>query len=158
MSTVKRAPGAVIVPEAFALDRFVQAQDPVMQQVRHELSQARKRTHWMWFVFPQLEGLGHSSMARRYAIGGIAEARAYLKHPILGPRLIECSELVRTVQAGGIGQIFAQPDDLKFHSCMTLFSQLAATAPVFQANLERYFDGLPDALTLRLLANPSGSS
>jgi uncharacterized protein (DUF1810 family) len=153
MSTVKRTPGAVTVPEAFALDRFVQAQDPVMPQVRQELSQARKRTHWMWFVFPQLEGLGHSSMARRYAIACVAEAQAYLKHPILGPRLIECSELIRTAQAGSIREIFDDPDDLKFHSCMTLFSQVPETVPIFQAILDRYFGGLPDGLTTQMLAS-----
>jgi len=126
-----------------------------MPQVRQELSQACKRTHWMWFVFPQLQGLGHSSAARHFALASLAEARAYLKHPVLGPRLIECSELVRTAQAGSIRQIFADPDDLKFHSCMTLFSQAADSAPIFQANLDRYFDGLPDGLTMRLLTSKS---
>jgi uncharacterized protein (DUF1810 family) len=148
----------LIVSEVFALERFVQAQERVMPQVRQELAQARKRTHWMWFVFPQLQGLGHSSMARHYAIASIAEAQAYLKHPILGPRLVECSALVGTAEAGSIRQIFADPDDLKFHSCMTLFSQVADTVPIFQANLDRYFDGLPDGLTLRLLTGQSGQS
>ena len=152
MSTVKRTPGAVTVPEAFALDRFVQAQDPVMPQVRQELSQARKRTHWMWFVFPQLEGLGHSSMARRYAIACVAEAQAYLKHPILGPRLIECSELIRTAQAGSIREIFDDPDDLKFHSSMTLFASIPDAPPAFDAALAKYFGGAPDRMTAKMLA------
>jgi len=102
--------------ELFDLDRFVQAQDQVMEQVRRELLEGRKRSHWMWFVFPQLRGLGHSSMARHYAIASLDEAEAYLRHPILGPRLIECSELVNRVKGRSINEIFGGLDDRKFHS------------------------------------------
>ena len=86
------------MPDAFDLERFVQAQDPVLAQVRRELGEGRKRSHWMWFVFPQLRGLGRSAMAQHYGIGSLAEARAYLEHPVLGPRLVECAELVEAIQ------------------------------------------------------------
>src|SRR3954463_5775730 len=103
------------------LERFVGAQDAVMDQVLRELEAGRKQSHWMWFVFPQLAGLGHSAMARRYAIASLDEARAYLGHAILGPRLVECSDLVCRVEGRSASQVFGSPDDLKFHSCMTLF-------------------------------------
>jgi uncharacterized protein (DUF1810 family) len=109
----------------------------------------------MWFVFPQLSGLGHSSTARHYAIASLDEAQAYLKHPILGPRLIDCSELVQRVDGRSINQIFGNPDDLKFHSSMTLFSLVQDTAPIFQAVLDKYFDGVPDRLTMQILATRS---
>src|ERR1700685_3939919 len=105
---------------AHDLDRFVDAQDRVFEQVRRELRDGHKRSHWMWFVFPQLSGLGHSPMAQRYAIGSLGEATAYLEHPVLGPRLVECAALVDAVEGRSIGDIFGSPDDLKFHSCMTL--------------------------------------
>lgn len=144
--------------ESFDLERFLGAQEPVMQQVRDELSHGRKRSHWMWFVFPQLRGLGHSDMARRYAIGSLAEAQAYLHHPILGPRLIACSELVQAVQGRAIDQIFGAPDDLKFHSSMTLFSLVDDAAPVFKAALAKYFAGAPDRLTMAQLAMPAAAA
>jgi uncharacterized protein (DUF1810 family) len=130
----------------------VQAQAQVMEQVRQELIAGRKRSHWMWFVFPQLASLGNSSMARRFAITGLEEAEAYLQHPILGSRLIECSELVQAVQGSSIQQIFGDPDQLKFRSCMTLFNAVPGAAPVFRAALEKYFAGAPDALTAAKLA------
>lgn len=136
----------------FDLERFVQAQDPVMEQVCQELREGRKRSHWMWFVFPQLSGLGQSSMARRYAIASLDEAKAYLKHPILGPRLRDCSDLVNRVEGRSIDQIFGSPDDLKFHSCMTLFSLADPAVPVFKDALARYFAGVPDRLTRAKLA------
>ena len=137
---------------AHDLDRFVAAQDRVFEQVRRELRDGRKRSHWMWFVFPQLGGLGHSAMAQRYAIGSLGEATAYLEHPVLGPRLIECAELVNEVAGRSIGDIFGSPDDLKFHSCMTLFASVADAPAVFDEALAKYFGGAPDRQTTRLLA------
>jgi len=134
----------------FDLDRFVQAQEPVLPAVRHELGEGQKRTHWMWFVFPQLAGLGHSAMARRYAIASLDEARAYLRHPILGPRLIECTGLVNRVEGRSIHQILGSPDDLKFRSSMTLFAAADGEA-IFQDALAKYFGGVPDALTIEAL-------
>jgi uncharacterized protein (DUF1810 family) len=138
--------------DAFYLDRFVQAQDPVLAQVRRELAEGRKRSHWMWFIFPQLRGLGHSAMAQRYGIESLAEARAYLAHPLLGPRLAECAGLVNRVEGRTAHQIFGSPDDLKFHSSMTLFALADPAAPAFRLALDKYFGGEPDSATTRLLA------
>lgn len=135
----------------FDLERFVHAQAPVYAQVRAELGAGRKTSHWMWFVFPQPAGLGASPMARRYAIASPAEAQAYLLHPVLGPRLRECSALVLQAAEPDIQRIFGSPDDLKFRSCMTLFQRAAPGEPVFGACLDRYFGGQPDARTLALL-------
>lgn len=137
--------------DRFDLQRFVEAQDPVYPQVLAELRAARKASHWMWFVFPQLAGLGGSPMARRYAISTLEEAKAYLDHPVLGPRLRECSELVLRAAQADVHRIFGSPDDLKFRSCMTLFQRAAPQEPVFGACLDRYFGGQPDARTLALL-------
>lgn len=137
--------------DSFDLQRFVDAQDPVYADVRAELRAGRKRTHWMWFVFPQLVGLGHSSMAQRYAIASRAEAEAYLRHPLLGARLRECAGLVNAVEGRSIEQIFGAPDDLKFHSSMTLFAAVAHGDEIFAEALRRYFEGRPDAYTLQKL-------
>lgn len=134
------------------LSRFVQAQDPVMAQVRRELSAGRKDSHWMWFVFPQLAGLGHSAMARQYAVGSLAEAQAYLKHPVLGPRLVECTELVNKVVDRSAHEIFGSPDDLKFRSSMTLFAAARPGASVFRGALDKYFEAVPDLLTIESLS------
>ncbi len=142
------------MPDPFDLDRFVQAQDPVLAQVRLELADGRKRTHWMWFVFPQLRGLGHSPMAQRYAIASLAEAQAYLEHPVLGPRLTECTGLVLKVEGRSIHQILGSPDDLKFHSSMTLFALAQQHDPVFRRALNKYFDGVLDRLTAERLPRP----
>ena len=136
----------------FDPDRFVQALDAVYERVRRELSEGRKRGHWMWFVFPQLSGLGFSAMAQRYAIATLGEAAAYLEHPILGPRLIECSELVNQVEGRTINEIFGTPDDLKFHSSMTLFASIPDAPPAFDAALAKYFGGAPDRMTAKMLA------
>ena len=138
--------------QAFDLDRFIQAQDPVIDRVQAELSAGEKRSHWMWFVFPQLAGLGHSPMAQRYALNSLEEAVAYLAHPVLGARLIRCTELVNAVQGRSINQIMGSPDDVKLCSSMTLFASAQPGATPFQAALDRYFDGKPDGLTIRLLA------
>jgi len=132
---------------SFNFDRFVAAQDFVIERVRCELRNGRKHTHWMWFVFPQLLGLGQSFRSQRYALASLEEAAAYLRHPVLGPRLIECSDLVNRVEGRSITEIFGSPDDMKFHSCMTLFSLVEGADPVFQSALEKYFDGAPDRLT-----------
>lgn len=133
------------------LDRFVAAQDPVIAQVRAELKAGRKTTHWMWFVFPQLAGLGRSQTAQFYALSSLDEARAYHAHPVLGDRLVECTELVNRIVGRSAHEIFGSPDDLKFHSSMTLFSIAAAEGGVFKTALDRYFAGSRDGATLGLL-------
>jgi uncharacterized protein (DUF1810 family) len=135
----------------FDLERFVRAQDEVYDTVVSELRGGRKRTHWMWFIFPQIAGLGRSAMAQKYAIGSTDEAAAYLAHPVLGPRLRDCAGLVLAVEGKSIGDIFDSPDDLKFHSCMTLFADVAPDEALFQANLDKYFDGMGDPATLERL-------
>ena len=132
------------------LRRFVVAQDPVIDQVRRELRAGAKRTHWMWFVFPQLRGLGTSGMAQRYAIASLDEARAYLEHPVLGERLVDCTRLVVDVEGRSLGQIFGAPDDAKFRSSMTLFAA-ASGARLFDEALAKYCDGVPDPRTIALL-------
>ncbi len=133
------------------LDRFTAAQDGIYPQVLGELAAGRKRSHWMWFIFPQLAGLGSSAMAQRYAIGGLAEARAYLAHPVLGARLRDCSRLVLAVQGATVHDIFGSPDNMKFHSSMTLFAQAAPAEALFRECLDKYFGGVPDRATLDLL-------
>ena len=142
------------MPDAFDLERFVTAQQPVLAQVQEELRGGRKRSHWMWFIFPQLSGLGHSATARYYAIGSRQEAIAYLAHPQLGPRLIACGELVNRIEGRSVEQIFGSPDDLKFRSCMTLFAALRPESTVFSGALARYFDGAPDPATIDRLGEP----
>jgi len=137
--------------DPFNLQRFVDAQERVIDDVRAELSAGRKRTHWMWFVFPQIAGLGHSGMAQRYAIQSRAEAEAYLAHPVLGARLVELTGIVNRVSGRTIEDIFGYPDDLKFHSSMTLFARTAAEPAVFDEALRRYFKGQPDEATLMRL-------
>jgi uncharacterized protein (DUF1810 family) len=136
--------------ESFDVDRFVRAQEPVIAEVRAELKAGRKATHWMWFVFPQLAGLGFSHRAQFYGIASLDEARAYLAHPVLGPRLVECTELVNAVEGRTAHDIFGSPDDVKFRSSMTLFA-LAAPEAVFDAALAKYFGGERDGRTLELL-------
>ena len=129
------------------LERFVEAQDAVYEAVRQELRAGRKATHWMWFVFPQLRGLGRSPTAEYYGIASTAEALAYLHHPVLGARLRECVELVLGVEGTSAHAIFGSPDDLKFHSSMTLFAAIAPIEPLFRRALEKYHGGAPDPLT-----------
>jgi uncharacterized protein (DUF1810 family) len=134
--------------DPYDLQRFVAAQDPVYDRVRAELRRGRKASHWMWFVFPQVAGLGSSPTAQHFAIRGVDEARAYLAHPVLGPRLVECAELAAAVERGSAAEVFGRPDDLKLRSSMTLFARVAPDAPAFAAVLDRYFDGEPDTRTL----------
>lgn len=140
--------------DPFNLARFADAQAPVIDTVRAELAAGAKQTHWMWFIFPQLAGLGRSSTAAIFAITGLEEARAYLVHPVLGPRLLECTALVNAVEGRSAHQIFGAPDDLKFHSSMTLFAQAAGDPGSFKAALTKYFAGAPDPATLNLLSSP----
>ena len=137
------------------LQRFVDAQAGVFNQVLTELRAGRKRSHWMWFIFPQIAGLGSSDMAQHFAISGRDEALAYLAHPMLGPRLRECTELVNQVSHRTpdrtIAEIFGYPDDLKFHSPVTLFATVAPGEEVFRAALDKYFAGKPDPATIARL-------
>jgi uncharacterized protein (DUF1810 family) len=137
--------------DAFGLRRFLDAQDPVYQQVLRELRSGRKTSHWMWFVFPQVAGLGFSPMAQRYAISGREEAAAYAAHPVLGARLRECTALVNAVEGRSAHEIFGSPDDLKFRSSMTLFAECAEDTAVFREALRKYFGGSADPLTLARL-------
>ena len=139
------------MPDPHNLQRFLDAQSPVYDQVLAELRDGRKHTHWMWFIFPQIAGLGSSPMAQHYAISGRAEALAYLAHPVLGPRLSECTQLVNQIPNRAIDQIFAYPDDLKFRSSITMFAAVAPGEEVFHIALERFFAGQPDPATLALL-------
>ena len=127
------------------------AQNPVYQNVCAELRNGRKEGHWIWFIFPQLRGLGHSAMATKFGISSRPEALAYLDHPVLGPRLRECTRLVNLVEGRELNRIFGYPDDLKFRSSMTLFASVASDNQVFQDALDRYFGGQPDPLTLERL-------
>jgi uncharacterized protein (DUF1810 family) len=138
--------------DPFELKRFVDAQDPVYGSVVDELRGGRKRSHWMWFVFPQLLGLGGSPMAARYGIASLEEARAYLHHDLLGPRLRECTELVNGVQGRSVAEIFGSPDDLKLCSSMTLFALAADDNHDFVELLDKYYRGRRDPLTLAQLS------
>jgi uncharacterized protein (DUF1810 family) len=137
--------------DPYNLQRFADAQARVIDQVRKELAAGRKETHWMWFVFPQLRGLGSSSMAEKYGITSRGEAEAYLAHPVLGPRLRDCTELVNAVQNRSVEDIFGYPDDLKFRSCITLFSSVTNENDVFRTALDKYFNGEPDPATVARL-------
>ena len=136
----------------FDLERFVAAQDPVYEKVLDELRTGRKRSHWMWFIFPQAAGLGKSEMSQKFAIRSADEAAAYLAHPVLGARLRECARLVAETEDKAIDEIFDSPDDQKFHSSMTLFADIAPDEAVFHACLDKYFDGRPDPRTLDFLS------
>lgn len=138
--------------DPYNLQRFVLAQEAVYADVLAELRAGRKQSHWMWFIFPQLAGLGRSEMARQYAIASFDEARAYLQHAILGNRLRQCSRLVAETEGRTVEDIFGYPDDMKFHSSMTLFAQAAEDSGVFNACLNKYFGGKPDPLTTARLA------
>lgn len=137
--------------DPFDLERFVSAQDPVFDSVCAELARGRKEGHWMWFVFPQLRGLGQSWMANRYGISSREEAQAYLRHALLGPRLRLCTDLVNRIESRPAQRIFGPVDAMKFRSSMTLFSEVATDNEVFALALRKYFGGQPDALTLQRL-------
>ncbi|WP_312440121.1 DUF1810 domain-containing protein [Janthinobacterium sp.] len=137
--------------QQFDLQRFVDAQDTVYDTVRAELRAGHKRSHWMWYIFPQLAGLGRSETARHYALSGVEEAQAYLAHPLLGQRLEECCTILTGIEGRTASAIFGYPDDLKLHSSLTLFAQAAPDQPLFGACLAKYFNGQRDAATLQLL-------
>ena len=137
--------------DPFNLQRFVDAQAPVYERVRAELKNGRKHSHWMWFIFPQIAGLGHSAMAQRYAISSLREAEAYLTHPVLGPRLRECVALVAQVEGKSAYEILGPPDDMKFRSCLTLFAHAAPGEPLFRDALAQYFEGEEDPATVARL-------
>lgn len=138
--------------DPFDLKRFVLAQEPVYDTALAEIRSGRKRSHWMWFIFPQAAGLGFSAMSERYAIGSIEEARAYLDHPTLGARLRECADAVLAVQGRTASAIFGSPDDMKLRSSMTLFAQAGGENSVFTRVLDKYYGGEQDGATLRQLA------
>ncbi|MBY6411665.1 DUF1810 domain-containing protein [Rhodococcus sp. BP-252] len=137
----------------YDFQKFVDAQDPVWRDVRAELKAGRKVSHWMWFVFPQLAGLGSSPTAQHFAIADMTEAQLYLEHDVLGSRLLEASNLVRKVQGKTVDEIFGYPDNLKLHSSITLFAAAGPDVEVFAHVLEKYFDGRPDERTLDLLGD-----
>ena len=137
--------------QQFDLQRFVDAQKAVYETVCAELRAGHKRTHWMWYIFPQIAGLGRSDTARRFALSGIDEAQAYLAHPLLGKRLEECCRILAALDDRTASQIFGYPDDLKLHSSLTLFAQAAPGQPLFDACLAQYYKGQRDAATLELL-------
>ena len=137
--------------DSYDLDRFVVAQEGVYERVLEELRSGQKRSHWMWFVFPQIAGLGSSPTSLHFAIKNLREAQAYARHPLLGRRLIECVRAVDAVQGRSARRIFGTPDDLKFRSSMTLFEQVGESPDVFAVALEKYYGGERDARTLELL-------
>jgi uncharacterized protein (DUF1810 family) len=137
--------------DPYNLERFVTAQDRVFKHVLSELKAGTKMSHWMWFIFPQIRGLGRSPISVEYAISSRDEARAYLKHPLLGPRLRECTELVLQVERRSALEIFGEPDDIKFRSSMTLFANVSSEDDIFERALQKYFAGVPDRLTLERL-------
>jgi len=147
--------------DPYKLGRFPPAQDQVYERVRSELAAGEKRSHWMWFIFPQLKGLGSSATARNFALASLDEARAYLAHPVLGARLRECTQLVNGIRERSAETIFGYPDHMKFHSSMTLFARAAASEAdrsLFRAALARYFGGEEDPLTVRALTSGAGTS
>jgi uncharacterized protein (DUF1810 family) len=137
--------------DPYDLKRFLSAQEGVYERALAELKGGQKRTHWMWFIFPQIDGLAYSPTAKRYSIKSREEARQYLNHPVLGKRLLECTEAVVVLRGGSVSEIFGYPDDLKFASSMTLFEKIAGSGSVFSFALDRYCHGERDAKTLRLL-------
>jgi uncharacterized protein (DUF1810 family) len=130
------------------LQRFLDAQQVNYAQALHEIKSGKKRTHWMWYIFPQIQGLGYSEMAKRYAIRDLAEAEAYLLHPVLGSRLIEISSAMLALEGNSAYQILGSPDDKKLHSSMTLFDAVAHSSPVFKAVLNKFYNGIPDQATI----------
>jgi len=140
------------VSDPYDLNRFVRAQEQSYQQALSELERGRKQSHWMWYVFPQFDGLGSSPTSKLYSIKSMAEARAYLEHPVLGPRLAECAEAMLAVDGKSARAILGSPDDMKLKSCATLFAHVSPPGSVFERLLDKFYDGERDAATLRLLS------
>ncbi len=143
--------GVQHMSDPYNLSRFIEAQVPVYDTALRELERGRKQSHWMWFIFPQLAGLGHSPTAIRFAISGLDEAHAYLAHSLLGDRLVQCTRAINVLRNRTAREIFSSPDDLKLHSSMTLFRETANDPEPFRTAIERYFGGEADARTLELL-------
>ena len=139
--------------DPFDLGRFMSAQEGIYESVLVELRRGQKRTHWMWFIFPQIDGLAYNATSKHYAIKSIEEARQYLNHPILGARLLECAEAVLAIEGRSVSEIFGYPDDLKLKSSMTLFAYVADPRSVFVRILDKYFHGERDVRTVDLLEN-----
>jgi len=139
--------------DPYDLERFVRAQAGDYERALCEIRAGRKRSHWMWYIFPQLEGLGASAMSRQYAIKSLTEARAYLAHPVLGPRLTSCVEALLALEGHSAVEIFGPTDELKLRSCATLFAETSTAGSIFERLLDKYFQGERDAATLRLLAS-----
>jgi uncharacterized protein (DUF1810 family) len=139
------------VDDPYDLNRFLRAQEDSYQQALSEIKGGRKRTHWMWYIFPQIDGLAFSSISKRYSIKTVEEAKAYLNHPVIGPRLIECAEATTRVEGRSANDIFGPPDDMKLRSCATLFAYVSPAGSVFERVLDKYFQGERDHKTLRLL-------
>jgi uncharacterized protein (DUF1810 family) len=137
--------------DPYSLARFIEAQERIYDDALDELSNGQKQSHWMWFIFPQIDGLAYSSAAKYYAIKSLEEARQYLQHPVLGPRLLQCAEILLAIKRRSAAQIFGYPDDLKLRSSMTLFACAAEPPSVFERVLDRYFQGEQDVRTLQLL-------
>jgi len=143
--------------DTFGLSRFISAQDSVFDRVLEELKSGQKRSHWMWYIFPQADGLGYSATSKHYAIKSMEEARAYLNHPVLGSRLLECADTVLAIKGRSASDIFGYPDDLKLQSSMTLFASVAGPDSVFVRVLNKYFQGERDVRTLQLLEPIKGN-
>jgi uncharacterized protein (DUF1810 family) len=143
--------------DPYDLDRFVRAQTDDYARALAEIRSGRKRSHWMWYIFPQIDGLGFSAMSKRYAIGDLAQAEAYLSHPVLGPRLRDCAEAALGVEGRSAAEIFGTPDDMKLRSCATLFACASPAGSVFHRLLDRYFQGRPDPRTLAQLGFGPGA-
>lgn len=143
------------IDDAHELSRFLDAQERDYTRAIEEIRSGRKQTHWMWYIFPQFRGLGHSAMAERFAIKSLDEARAYLEHPLLGPRLVECATAVLQVSGRSAHDIFGSPDDLKLRSSATLFAAVSPPGSVFHQLIDAYFDGQPDERTLALAGRGS---
>jgi uncharacterized protein (DUF1810 family) len=139
--------------DPFELERFMSAQDLVFHKVVAELTNGKKQSHWMWYVFPQIDGLGRSAIARKYAISGILEAKAYLAEPVLAGRLNQCCELLLAIEKKNAREVLGSPDDSKLRSCMTMFSVASETNLIFQLILDKYFASKADPLTLAILSN-----
>ena len=138
--------------DPFSLSRFVEAQEGVYERALSELQAGQKRSHWIWFIFPQYDGLGFSAISKRYAIKSVDEAEAYLRHPVLGPRLLECAEAILAIEGRSAAQVFGSPDDMKLRSCATLFARVSLPGSVFARVLDKYFGGEPDEKTLQFMS------
>jgi uncharacterized protein (DUF1810 family) len=158
MGCAARLSGHALTTDPYDLTRFVEAQRDSYDHALAEIASGRKRSHWMWYIFPQCAGLGASTTSRRYAIRSLAEAQAYLHHPVLGPRLVACAEAVLAVDGRTAREIFGSPDDLKLRSCATLFAHASAAGSVFHRVLDRYFASQPDEATLQFLGVNAASS